>query len=254
MIAELHNKLPPELVNSEDLLTGNFFGTLRYTNLHLTLPYILKNTYFKLDKHREILTNSLKEMPGEVELFKFWPIYKGDEIDLIVELPKYVIGIEVKYHSGLSSDDFISLYQFNPEIISCHQLARYSKMLIKKFPEHQIILIYLAKESRARSVYNDTLNRNLIDSEKIAFGVLSWQDIYTAIEELKNNVTGKDKVIINDLSNYLYKKGFDRFKNFALEYLNKIEAEKYFYFQYYHKLSFNFRETEKIGESYYEYK
>lgn len=254
MIAELHKKLSSELTNSEDLLTGIFFGTLRYTNLCLTLPYILKKSYFEKDKHRKILNDALKEVRNDLDPFKFWPLYKSDEIDLIIELQKYVIGIEVKYHSGLSSDDLVRLDQGDPEIVSCHQLARYSKMLINKYPKHQKILIYLAKESQARSVYKDTLNRNLINCEKISFGVLSWQNIYAAIEELKDIVIEKDKLIINDLSNYLYKKGFDRFKNFEIKNINKVENNKYFYFQYSHKFSFNFQEPKKIGELYYEYK
>ena len=251
MITELHHKISSELSNSEDLLTGTFFGTLRYTNLSVTLPHILKKCHFKLDYHRLMLIAASKEVRNNIDPFKFWPIYKNDEIDLIIELQEYVIGIEIKYHSGLSSDDEMSLDQFDSEKISTHQLARYSKMLVDKYPNHHKILIFLAKESKAISVYEDALNRNLINCEKVSFGFLTWQDVFEATFELNEIVKAKDRLIMDDLSKYLIKKGFDRFKNFNLLTSIEVTNKKYFSFNYTEK--FEFLETKKIRGIYYEF-
>ena len=249
MITELHNKLSSELTNSEDLLTGTYFGTLRYTCLDITLPQILKKSHFKLDNHTERLVAALKELRNDFDPIKFWPKHKGNEIDMVVELPKYVIGVEIKYHSPLSSDDEMCLDQIDLAKISKNQLVRYSKMLVDKYPKHQKILIFLAKESKAKIIYEDAYNR--INCNKVAFGFLTWQDVLDATVELKDIVEEKDKLIIDDLSQYLIKKGFNRFKNFKLLSSIEIANKKFFRFNYTEK--FEFCETKIINEKYYEF-
>ncbi|MBA7549889.1 hypothetical protein ES705_42389 [subsurface metagenome] len=123
-----------------------------------------------------------------------------------MQLQEYVIGIEIKYRSGLSSDDEMSFDSFDTDKVSSNQLARYSSMLVDKYPKQHKILIYLAKESKAESIYEDALNRNLINCEKVSFGYLTWQDVFEATVELKEIVKGKDRLIMDDLSKYLIKK------------------------------------------------
>ena len=39
------------------------------------------------------------------EKIEFWPYHKDGELDVVIDLNLITIGVEVKYNSGLSSDD-----------------------------------------------------------------------------------------------------------------------------------------------------
>jgi hypothetical protein len=105
MIAEIYHKSVD--TGSEDQLTGNVFGVLRY------LPYSVA---------RQIIINSVipaatsafleQSLPSEISdewgrNLYFWRRYAGShtEPDIVMELEQAVILIEVKYNSDLSGDD-----------------------------------------------------------------------------------------------------------------------------------------------------
>jgi len=102
MIAELHGKISSRGTNlretSEDNLTGNFFGALRYIPFSKGIKKILLEAIDKSNFNNY-------EAEEWAEKIEFWPYHKDGELDLIIDLNLVTIGIEVKYNSGLSSED-----------------------------------------------------------------------------------------------------------------------------------------------------
>ncbi len=246
MIAEINNKIPSKLSNSEDLLTGNFFGVIRYTNIENTIPCIFEESTFKKIENQIIFDKAIKSICKTQDPFIFWPKYEGNEIDLIMESSDYVIGVEIKYNSGLSSDDEISNLESNEIQNSCNQLARYSRMLESKYPFKKKVLLFLAKENTASYTYYSVINRNII-SNNISFGFLTWQQILISLE--KYSSPQNESILINDLIKYLKKKGFDTFKSFSLK--ETISQNSFFKFKFNH--SFSFQSNRKLSKLFYKY-
>ena len=108
MIAEIKGKLWQTGHNLneslEDNLTGNFFGALRYIPFDLALRKILS---------AGVYPSKVGDLIGEIQAdfwsdkLDFWPKDEKVEIDALLNFDDTIIGIEVKYASGLSSDDDI---------------------------------------------------------------------------------------------------------------------------------------------------
>ncbi len=246
MIAEINNKVPSQLSNSEDLLTGNFFGIIRYTNIENTIPCIFESSTFNKIEDKNIFDEAMKSICKSQDPFSFWPKYEGNEIDLIIELNDYVIGVEIKYNSGLSSDDEISNVENNEIQNSYNQLARYSRMLESKYPFKKKVLLFLAKENTVSYTYYSVLGRNII-SNNVSFGFLSWQEILISLE--KYNSPSNELIIINDLIKYLIQKGFDTFKSFNIK--ETISRNSFFKFKFNEKFSFQLKRN--ISKLFYKY-
>lgn len=193
MIAEIFNKNVD--INSEDQLTGNVFGALRY------LPYsvvrqIVKDSFLPV-KVNSCLDDSLPiEISGEWgNNVYFWKRYYGSqtEPDVVMELENAVIMIEVKYNSNLSGDD---------------QLIREADLLIRNYPDKKKFLILLAREESATAICNE--HKTNIPLE-VSFGYITWQRLFDAINKNKDN-----SIICKDLSSLLEKKGFAGFREFGL--------------------------------------
>lgn len=224
MFAEIHKKVPSAWRNWEDILTGSFFGIIRYTQKNgFVLNKLLSKTQFSTKKENTETTDkfeknliSIEQMPINVT---FWKRFgKGnDEIDLLLEYEDFVIGIEVKHNSGLhdGKDD---------EGKWLGQLQKYG-MLIKEYcPDKTHYLILLAKQSDAKRLYQEREN---YVKEKFGetFGYISWEVFHEELESIKiNNDEKWLNIILDDLINYLDSKGFAGFNRFDLEYFctNKI--------------------------------
>lgn len=246
MIAELNNKIPSKLSTSEDLLTGNFFGIIRYTNIENTIPCVFESSTFDKIEDENIFAEAMTSICKSQDPFNFWPKYESDEIDLIIELNEYVIGVEIKYNSGLSSDDEISNLNNNEIQNSYNQLAKYSRMLESKYPLKKKVLLFLAKENTVSYTYYSVLKRNII-SNNVSFGFLSWQEILISLE--KYNSPPNELIIVNDLIKYLKKKGFDTFKSFNIN--ETISRNSFFKFKFNER--FSFQSKRNISKIFYKY-
>ena len=84
---------------------------------------------------------SIIELPTlnleEVRVYREW-----SNIDILIELPKYVFVIENKVHSGEHSN----------------QLERYKKIIKDKFPNREYIFIYLTPEGSEASLKDEYIN------------------------------------------------------------------------------------------------
>lgn len=213
MIAELHGKISSRGTNLretlEDNLTGNVFGSLRYIPFSKGIKKILLETI----EEKYFNKNELEEWAERIE---FWPYHKDGELDLIISLDLVTIAIEVKYNSGLSSDDDISNEEGSKKR-SKNQLSRESRV-IKEFAEARRtapILLFVAREDKGEEIINNIMDRNIIE-DGVILKFISWENICASIENLYKSVglSYFEKIVIEDIYKLLVKKGFNRFKDF----------------------------------------
>lgn len=233
MIAEIHNKISSTGSNLsdrlEDQLTGDFFGTMKYIPYNCGLQKILGYN-----------VGGDNEEPK----YHFWKRLKDAnnstvEPDLILEFKNAVIGIEVKYNSGLSSNDSEegaeqSLKDDSKEIKeSNNQLVREARAIIKEYNNKSKHLIFIAQDNYCSQVFEEANTKIKQECrEEVSFEVISWSDIYDRISELLNAAKGYEFIILNDILALLEKKGFDRFKSFVLkDNISIIENLKGFNFE-----------------------
>jgi len=197
MIAEIKHKVVNR--NSEDQLTGNVFGALRY------LPYSIV---------RKILKNSIEpsnigEILPEENLFDkndlcgeyvdFWPHYypSRTEPDVVLNFGDVVVMIEVKYFSGESGDS---------------QLIHEAELLMSQFGgAKDRILLLIAPADMAYGIYHKRKDEIICKFPNIKFGYIAWQRFLKSIS--KYSVSS---LICSDIADLLQEKGFDGFKGFDM--------------------------------------
>lgn len=226
MIAELYGKISSTGSNLsdrlEDNLTGDFFGVLRYISFNKVMKILLTRT--KILKRLDYdLLHIISEMGLEYwdKNISFWPYDSLGEFDVLIELDKIVIGIEVKLHSGLSSDDKVDrTLQQNINEQSINQLAKESRILNSKIKSNNklALLILIAPEDKCSLICNDVFKRDIIE-DGIEFGYLSWEEILECLKQIlmSNKLNHYERIIINDLIALLKRKGLEKFTNFIFE-------------------------------------
>jgi hypothetical protein len=112
----------------------------------------------------------------------FWYRHHEGEIDLIVQLTDTLIGIEIKYLSGLSSEDE-EMDQAIDYQESSNQLARYSRMLMEIKGDQTPYLLFLAPYKTMLEVKKSLQNRSIISPE-VKLGFFSWEDVLESLTKL----------------------------------------------------------------------
>ena len=238
MIAELNGKISSRGINLtetlEDNLTGNFFGSLRYIPFSKGIKKILMEVISEdnFDKY---------ELEEWAERIEFWPYHKEGELDAVIDLNLVTIGVEVKYNSGLSSDDEV-LNEDKKMEKSNNQLARESR-IIKELAQEKgtkPILLFIARENKVKEIVKDVIDKDIIE-KGVQLKYISWEDICVIIEKLRENTEMNyfEKIIIDDIYRLLVKKGFNSFKNFESVINSNIIIKDRYY-------SFNGDESNKI--------
>lgn len=259
MLAEIRGKISRTGSNLterlEDSLTGNVFGSLRYLPFTLVMGEILANGVYPKLLREDINNISCDFWSDKIQ---FWPYDREGEIDILIDFQNTIIGIEVKYISGLSSDDDISNkeddeYKYQNELKnSINQLARESRIVSKKGINKKKILLFVADRNYCREVYEDVLQRNIIE-KNVIFGYISWQDILLQLRKLRV-IDIYHRVIINDVIALLVRKGFEDFTNMTIEPPQSINSKEYFQFNATNEVYISFRTEVSInGGIYYEF-
>ncbi|KAA6461559.1 MULTISPECIES: hypothetical protein [Bacillus cereus group] len=221
MIAEIHGKISSDGSNLserlEDKLTGDIFGSLRYLPYRKGLYQLLLGTKFLNNSPKQLFLESVNLVQEEYvyESFSFWQKGKHSEIDLVLDLGKSVLGIEVKYNGGLSSGN-----QLEREALDLMQINK----VVPKF------LILVGVEPEVNYIVSKVSSRNMIAST-VMFGYLSWQDILKQLTTIfySEKMTLPEKLILQDMIHLLERKGFKRFKDFQnLNPFPIIEKESFF--------------------------
>jgi hypothetical protein len=260
MISEIYGKLSNSGSNLhdrlEDNLTGNVFGNLRYISFDKAMKKIISQT---------IYPKSIAETINGIQAhfwndnIKFWPYDEEGELDALMEFDNVIIGIEVKYLSGISSDDGLDYSESSGwnlvEYVqkeSIHQLSRESRIISKKDNKKKKILIFIAGSSSCRYIYEDTIKRNLIESD-VELGYITWQTLLIELSKLKLDNEFAN-LIIEDLIKLLKRKGFDQFKDMSIDDDFLIDALCYFNFDSELKSTLNFDINIDVrGDLYYEF-
>lgn len=260
MIAEIFGKLSSSGSNLhdrlEDNLTGNVFGALRYIPFDKAMKPIIANAIYP-----KSIANTINEIQADFwnDNIKFWPYDQEGELDALIEFDKVIIGIEVKYLSGLSSDDGIDYSEpyegsaEHEETQSTHQLSREARIISRRGGEKKKILIFIASSSSCRDIYEDTIKRDLIGKD-VDFGYVTWQALLNELLKLKLD-NEFHKLIVKDLIKLLKRKGLDEFRNMSLEDEFLIDALSYFKFDCELKNTLSFDISTNVrGDLYYEFK
>lgn len=260
MIAEINGKISQTGSNLhdrlEDNLTGNVFGTLRYISFNLALRNILANCIYPED-----IGGLIQGINAEIwgDKIRFWPYDSEGEIDVLIDFDDVIIGIEVKYLSALSSDDDISSFIVAAENFvereaekSCNQLARESRIVSKNGAGKTKILLFIADSASCRRVYEDVLDRNIIE-EDVSFGFISWQSILSQMQALKLD-NPFYQIIIEDIISLLIKKGFESFTNMYVNLDEDIMPNGFYNFGTQDSFTLSFKTNIIIeGGLYYEF-
>ena len=209
MVEEFYGKISRSGSNlsdsSEDKLTGDFFGTLRYMDFCDGLQPILCGALRKSEKQQteskaaiQLIENANCTNISDEEHIKFWPKHDLGELDVLLEFDNCYIGIEVKLQSGLSSDD---------------QLIREANILCDLAKDKKKILLFIAKHESCISVYRKYKN---IIRKDVHFVFASWEDILQSMKDILNGGKGSkytfgQKLMICDLVRLLTRKNFETF-------------------------------------------
>lgn len=187
MVEEFYGKISRSGSNLsdslEDKLTGDFFGTLRYMDFCDGLQPILCGALRKSEKQQaesqaaiQLIGNVNCTNISDEEHIKFWPKHDLGELDVLLEFDNCYIGIEVKFKSGLSSDD---------------QLIREANILCDLPKDKKKILLFIAKHEACLSVYRK--HKNII-SKDVHFVFASWEDILQSMKDILHG--GKEANIL----------------------------------------------------------
>lgn len=162
MIAEIYHKFS---TNSEDVLTGCFFGTMRYLPFSRGLNQILKHYAVSEDPQ---VTYILSGLSDEAFDFEFWKRSENGnvEIDGYLSLASAGIGIEVKYQSGLSG---------------ANQLEKEAQVLRDEWSHgKEKLLLLIADAEEAKQIYRENKNKAVFRDVHLAY--LSWQDMLLGLD------------------------------------------------------------------------
>lgn len=260
MIAEIYGKIRQNNSNlseiSEDELTGNFFGQLRYIPFNEGLKTILENAIFP---------PTVGDLIGNVNVgfwndkIEFWPYHSEGELDVYIEFDNLTIGVEVKYMSGLSSDDDVdySIVDEKENIEkSRNQLQRESRIIAHRAKDKTKILLLVGDALSCVDIYTNINQRKLLSGSELCFGYATWQSILGELRKLKPD-NKYSSLIISDLVSLLERKGFDKFNSMELEMKHTVSNDQYYWFDYTSNNFFTFESTSEIkvmGEYYYDFK
>lgn len=195
MIAEIYHKFSTDL---EDVLTGNFFGAMRYMPFNRGLNQIFKNYAVSEDPQ---VTHILSNAADDDFNFEFWKRSENGlvEIDGFIPLTSVGIGIEVKYRSGLSGGD---------------QLEKEAQVLDEWCNGKEKLLILIGEAEEAKAIYIENKDKRVFRDVHLAY--LSWQDILLGLDQVLIS-SSYEKKMIEDLKTLLREKGFVSFEGFSID-------------------------------------
>lgn len=195
MIAEIYHKFSTDL---EDVLTGDFFGAMRYMPFNRGLNQIFKNYAVSEDPQ---VTHILSNAADDDFNFEFWKRSENGlvEIDGFIPLTSVEIGIEVKYRSGLSGGD---------------QLEKEAQVLDEWCNGKEKLLILIGEAEEAKAIYIENKDKRVFRDVHLAY--LSWQDILLGLDQVLIS-SSYEKKMIEDLKTLLREKGPVSFEGFSID-------------------------------------
>ncbi|GKW47334.1 hypothetical protein [Planococcus sp. NCCP-2050] len=215
MISEIKGKISSTGSNLsdrlEDKLTGDFFGALRYLPFEQGLKGILEEVEFTNAVENEEWVQFLNRQSGFDLDYRFWPRHSKGEIDLLLEFEDTLVGIEVKYRSGISSEDSGEIVSYDQ---SLHQLSKYSHMMESLANTKRTYLIFLAPFP-IQNLVQQGIGIDFNIASSVPMGFINWEDIHTKLVKMESpTLEGTPKYILSDVRELLEVKGLKRFNGF----------------------------------------
>lgn len=251
MIAEIKGKVNKQNTNltelREDELTGNFFGNMRYIPFTKGLKKILKNAIRPVELQNMI--NEIDVSYWDDKIFLWEKIRENDnitELDVRMDFSSIIIGIEVKYRSGLSSEDKESDESISAEN-SFNQLSREARILRLVGADKKKLLLLLADDLACAETIQGI---KIIDG--VQLGYLSWQEVLIQLKGL-TKLNNFEQLIVADIIELLEKKGFLRFSGFEMD-IQDISNKDNWYFELPKVIKrFSFGSNKIVEDGYYEF-
>ncbi len=251
MLAEIKGKINSLNTNltelREDELTGNFFGNMRYIPFTKGLKQVLKNAIRPVEL--QTMIDDIDAYDWNDHLFLWDKVRENEtitELDVRMDFASIVIGIEVKYRSGLSSKDMQTDENVSAET-SFNQLSREARVLRLIGPDKKKLLLLLADDLVCAKIIQGV---KMIDG--VALGYLSWQEVLLQLKTL-TGLNGFEQLIVADIIDLLEKKGFLRFSNFKMD-ISDISIEGFWNFKLPNAVKkFSFEIDTVVEEGYYEF-
>ncbi|MBZ4686838.1 MAG: hypothetical protein PWQ96_1302 [Clostridia bacterium] len=246
-IAEINGKLNPQspsVLNSEDILTSDFFGTIKYLKPEKLLIPFLK---------RSINVSNEKIAINKITDFKiyFWPkFFQNREPDIVLVLNREevitVIMVECKLYAGKSNIDIKDPnLEFTGDQLADQFLLLRNKELIKKefniSSDYEWFNLYITAnanfpmediEESIQKLKNKGFNEDCCRSK---FYWNNWQNGYETVLEILNKLNDKKNVeylLLDDLKSLLEKKRlfyYRGFKNYKLQRKEIFKQNKIFW-------------------------
>ena len=251
MIAEIKGKVNRQNTNltelREDELTGNFFGNMRYIPFTKGLKKVLKNAIRPVE---------LQNLIDEIDTY-YWNdnIFLWDrvrdnenitELDVRIDFPSIIIGIEVKYQNGLSSEDKEDDESISAEN-SFNQLSREARILRLVGADKKKLLLLLADDLACAETIQGI---KIIDG--VQLGYLSWQEVLIQLKEL-TELNDFEQLVVADIIELLEKKGFLRFSGFEID-VSDISNNDIWNFKLPKVMrQFSFESDKVVEDRYYEF-
>ena len=251
MIAEIKGKVNKQNTNltelREDELTGNFFGNMRYIPFTKGLKKILKNAIRPVELQNMI--NEIDVSYWDDKIFLWEKIRENDnitELDVRMDFSSIIIGIEVKYRSGLSSEDKESDESISAEN-SFNQLSREARILRLVGAHKKKLLLLLADDLACAETIQGI---KIIDG--VQLGYISWQEALIQLKGL-TKLNNFEQLIVADIIELLEKKGFLRFSGFEMD-IQGISNKDNWYFELPKVIKrFSFGSNKIVEDGYYEF-
>lgn len=169
------------------------------------------------------------------------------ELDVRMDFSSIIIGIEVKYRSGLSSEDKQDDENISAEN-SFNQLSREARILRLLGLDRKKLLLLLADDLVCAKTIQGI---KVIDG--VQLGYLSWQEVLIQLREL-TELNDFEQLVVTDIMTLLEKKGFLRFSNFEMD-IPDISNKDYWYFEASKVMcKFSFGVDKFVEDKYYEFR
>lgn len=212
----------------EDILTSTVFGTLKYLRPDMILiPFI--ESAFLYDENRTTLWEKLNSEGIELRCYRevefvFWAWNQNyGEPDLILIFRNHIHGyddflliVEAKFKSGKSGTDGNDQLVRYFEAIS-NDIESFSESTVSSFKGKKGYIVYLT-ESQAYSDISATskiIQSRYNDIKENVFH-LRWHQLYKTFETMYPFYSSYEKVIVDDLMEYMEKVGLRDFSGISL--------------------------------------
>jgi hypothetical protein len=232
LIAEIHGHRIAEAANSEDYLTSEVFGHLRYLSPKVFWNELFKRVLAMPDTTSRTLDDDLEQRGIDVRAYeevsaRFWPthpIHGCPDLILVFTgrgMDAFVLLLEAKLWSDKSG------------IGERDQIARYLRLLddpgpvLPQLPQKFFpALIYLTEHDCVPELEDSVEAFGHSGAARCRIFRLQWQDIVEAAQHALRKAVGTEKLILQNVADFLRCRNLEYFRGFRMLDIPAIEVRK----------------------------